>query len=129
MGQDKAELKILSDDAVFTSPWRSYTNWGWALYRQGDEPGARSKLERAEHFNPRYWPMKMNLGILEAEQGRRPEAIELFSEALQLEPGALDRGLTFQRPPDQRLDLGFVRRRAGDADELVQGVAGIRNDG
>jgi len=79
--------ELLSDDATFVSPWRSYTNWGWALYRQGHQAEARRKLERAEHFNPRYWPMKMNLGILEAEQGRRPEAIELLSEVLELGPG------------------------------------------
>ena len=29
----------------------------------------------------------MNLGILEAEQGRRPEAIKQFSGVLELEPG------------------------------------------
>jgi len=81
------QSEILADDPTFAAPWRAYTNWGWALYRLGDESGARHKLERAGHFNPRYWPTKMNLGILEAEQGRRPEAIELFSEVLELGPG------------------------------------------
>ena len=82
-----AQARILSDDATFASPWRSLTNWGWALYRLGDEPGARRKLERAEHFNPQYWPTQMNLGILEAERGRRPEAIAYFTNVLELEPG------------------------------------------
>lgn len=78
---------LLTDDATFSSPWRSLTNWGWALYRQGDEAEARHKLESALRFNPHYWPTHMNLGILEAEQGRRPEAIQHFSRVLELEPG------------------------------------------
>lgn len=79
--------KILTDDATFVSTWRSLTNWGWALYRKGDEQEARRKLERARELNPQYWPTHMNLGILEAEQGHRPEAIQHFQQVLALDAG------------------------------------------
>lgn len=78
---------ILADDATFDSPWRPLANWGWALYRQGNVQEARRKLERARHFNSRYWPTHLNLGILDAEQGHRPEAIRHFTQVLDLDPG------------------------------------------
>ena len=78
---------ILADDATFSSPWRALASWGWALYRQGNVQEARRKLERARHFNRYYWPIHMNLGILDAEQGHRPEAIRHFTQLLDLDPG------------------------------------------
>jgi len=78
---------ILADDATFSAPWRALANWGWALYRQGHVTEARTRLDRALRFNPQYWPTLMNLGILDAEQGRRPEAIQHFTRLLDLDPG------------------------------------------
>lgn len=78
---------ILADDATFSAPWRALANWGWALYRQGQVQEARNKLDHSLRFNPRYWPTLMNLGILDAEQGRRLEAIQRFTQVLDLDPG------------------------------------------
>jgi tetratricopeptide (TPR) repeat protein len=37
-------------------------------------------------MNPTYWPTLLNLGILESEQGRRPEAIQLFEAVISQRP-------------------------------------------
>jgi type IV pilus assembly protein PilF len=81
------QAKILYDDPTYVSPWRALANWGWADYKLGRVPQARERLEQAHGFNARYWPALLNLGILEAEQGRKPEAIVRFNETLELAPG------------------------------------------
>jgi tetratricopeptide (TPR) repeat protein len=78
--------KILYDDATW--PWRALTNWGWAAYKLGRVGEARRQLERSRDFHAPYWPTLLNLGILEAEQGHRVEAIRYFSDVLEIEPEA-----------------------------------------
>jgi tetratricopeptide (TPR) repeat protein len=48
---------------------------------------ARETFALTRRFNPAYWPALLNLGILESEQGRRPEAIQLFEAVLEQRPG------------------------------------------
>jgi len=79
--------KILYDDATFSSPWRALTNWGWADYKLGRVEEARRRLEYSRDFRARYWPTLLNLGILEAEQGHKVEAIRYFADVLEIEPG------------------------------------------
>jgi len=79
--------KILYDDPTFSSPWRALTNWGWAAYKLGRVEEARRQLEASRDFHARYWPTLLNLGILEAEQGHKVEAIRYFSDMLAIEPG------------------------------------------
>jgi type IV pilus assembly protein PilF len=86
-GECAEHAAILADDPTFSAPWKAYNVWGWALYEQADVKEAQVKLERARTLSPRYWPTLMNLGILEAEQGHRPEAIRHFAAVLELEPG------------------------------------------
>ena len=79
--------KILYDDATFPWPWRALTNWGWAAYKLGRVEEARRQLEYSRDFRARYWPTLLNLGILEAEQGHKVEAIGYFGDVLEIEPG------------------------------------------
>ena len=59
-----------------------------AAYRLGRVQEARGHLEASLDLNTRYWPTLLNLGILEAEQGHKVDAIRHFNELLALDPGA-----------------------------------------
>ena len=80
------QSKILYDDATFVWPWRALTNWGWAAYKLGRVEEARQQLEHSRKFRSHYWPTLLNLGILEAEQGHKVEAIRYFSNVLEVDP-------------------------------------------
>jgi Tfp pilus assembly protein PilF len=79
--------RILYDDPTFSTPWRALANWGWAAYKLGRVAEARQQLEYSRDFRARYWPTLLNLGILEAEQGHKVEAIRYFSDVLEIETG------------------------------------------
>lgn len=81
------QSELLFDDPTFVSPWRALTNRGWATYKLGRVAEAREDLERSREYSPGYWPTLLNLGILEAEQGRKLEAIRLYTRVLELRPG------------------------------------------
>jgi type IV pilus assembly protein PilF len=83
----RVEAQRLYDDPTYPAPWRALSNRGWAEYKLGRVADARETFALARKFNPTYWPALLNLGILESEQGRRPEAIQLFE------------ALVSQRPP------------------------------
>lgn len=82
----RAEAQHLFDDPTFPAPWRALSNRGWAEYRLGRVDEARETFALARKFNPVYAPALLNLGILEAEQGRRPEAIQLFEALIAQRP-------------------------------------------
>jgi Tfp pilus assembly protein PilF len=79
------QSKILYDDPTFAWPWRALTNWGWAAYKLGRVVEARQQLEHSLKFRAHYWPTLLNLGILEAEQGHKVEAIRYFSGVLEVD--------------------------------------------
>ena len=81
------ESERLYEDPTFVAPWRALTNMGWCQYRLGRVEQARDSLRLSLEYSPRYWPTLLDLGILEAEQGHRDEAIGLFEQMLALEPG------------------------------------------
>ncbi len=81
------EAKTLFDDPTYSATWRALTNRGWAEYKLGKRSDARETLEQALQFNGRYWPALLNLGILEAEQGRAVEAVGYFNRMIDLKPG------------------------------------------
>jgi tetratricopeptide (TPR) repeat protein len=83
--------QILVDDPTFPTPWRALTNLGWAQLRTGQEREARRNLELAISYHPRYWPALLNLGILEAGEGRRLEAIAYFQRVVEQARAARDR--------------------------------------
>jgi len=82
----RVEAQRLYDDPTFPGPWRALSNRGWAEYRLGRVEEARETFALSRKFNASYWPALLNLGILESEQGRRPEAIQLFEAVISLRP-------------------------------------------
>lgn len=104
---------VLADDATFTEPWKAYNSWGWALYELGQVKEARLKLDRSLALRPGYWPSLMNLGILEAEQGHRPEAIRHFTEVLESEPGPSATAEANYRLAEIYVSLGRRRQAVG----------------
>ena len=82
----RVEAQRLYDDPTFPGPWRALSNRGWAEYRLGHVDEARETFALTRKFNPAYWPALLNLGILESEQGRRPEAIQLFEAVISQRP-------------------------------------------
>ena len=85
------QSEILIDDPTYAQVWRSYANWGWAEYRMGNVTRGRELLNMVLQLRPHYWPARLNLGILEAEQGHKQEAIAEFSRILKgiRDPGAV----------------------------------------
>ena len=81
-----AEMQQLLDDPTFPGSWRALTNRGWAQFRLGRLGEARLDLEFALEQAGDYWPALLNLGILEAQEGHRLEAIALFDQMIELEP-------------------------------------------
>jgi type IV pilus assembly protein PilF len=83
-----AHSKVLAEDATFPAPSRALANQGWAELQLGRIDDARRSLEFGLDFDPGYWPVLLNLGILEMEQGRNREAIALFQKVLERRPGS-----------------------------------------
>jgi len=73
----------LIDDPTFPSPWRAYTNRGWAELQIGLLSDARKSFQEALAFKPNYWPAQLDLGILEAKSGRSLAAIVNFETVLE----------------------------------------------
>jgi len=82
----RVQAQRLYEDPTFPSPWRALSNRGWAEYRLGRVDEARETFALTRKFNASYCPALLNLGILESEQGRRPEAIQLFETVISLRP-------------------------------------------
>ncbi len=83
----RGEAERLYADPTFPEPWRALSNRGWAEYQLGRVDQARATFALARKFNPVYWPALLNLGILESEQGNRPEAIQFYEAVLAQRPG------------------------------------------
>jgi tetratricopeptide (TPR) repeat protein len=98
--------QILVDDPTFATPWRALTNLGWAQLRTGQAREARRNLELAIGYHPRYWPALLNLGILEAGEGRRLEAIAYFQRVVESKPGPLATAEAHYRIAETLIALG-----------------------
>ncbi len=79
--------QVLVDDPTFPAPWTALTNRGWAELQLGRRADARASLEEALAFRPRYWPARLNLGILENNEGHRLAAIVNFEYVLERDLG------------------------------------------
>jgi Tfp pilus assembly protein PilF len=99
-------LERLLDDPTFAGPWRALTNLGWAEYRLGRFDAAHRHLTLAVDHRPDHWPARLNLGILEAERGRRAEAIAHFQRVLRDDPGALAEAEVRFRLAEQLVSAG-----------------------
>jgi tetratricopeptide (TPR) repeat protein len=85
--QSIAEAQILIDDPLFSTPWQAHNNQGWAQLQLERVREARANFERALDYRHQYWPTHLNLGILEAREGQKLEAIEQFRAVLDSKVG------------------------------------------
>lgn len=83
----REQAEILVDDPTFAWPWLAHTNLGWAAYKMGDLKTARENLQVALDYRENYWPARLNLGILEAEQKHHRVALDQFRQVLAEQPG------------------------------------------
>jgi len=79
----------LIDEPTFPRPWLALTNKGYAQLKLGRYADARQSLELALDYHEQYWRAILNLAILDAEEGKRLEAIERLEDVAALEPGPL----------------------------------------
>jgi Tfp pilus assembly protein PilF len=100
------EAQLLVDDPTFPQPWTALTNQGWAFSQLHRRAEAREALEHALEYNERYWRAHLNLGILDAEEGKRVEAIERFERVLALAPGPLGTAEANYRAAEIYVSLG-----------------------
>lgn len=82
-----AQSHMLLQDPTFPVPWKALTNQGWAELQLGRLADARRTLELAVQYHENYWQAILNLGILEAKEGNRLDALEQFEKVLALGPG------------------------------------------
>jgi type IV pilus assembly protein PilF len=82
------QCKTLIDDPTYEAPWRALTNRGWGLFKLGRTEEARLAFDQAREYRHQYWPATLALAILEAETGKRLEAIRLYREIIAQGPGA-----------------------------------------
>lgn len=78
------QAQLLIDDPTFPQPWTALTNKGFALIKLERRADARAALVQAVEYNDRYWRAHLNLGILDAEEGKRIDAIERFERVVTL---------------------------------------------
>jgi Tfp pilus assembly protein PilF len=124
--------EILLDDATFAKPWSALNNLGWSQYRLGETQEARANLELASEYNERYWPALLNLGILEASEGRRLEALGLFQRVFDLDPGPLALAEAHYRSAEIFLAIGqqekAVRHLVAAAESKPNGQWGEKSE-
>lgn len=105
--------QALIDDPTFPKPWDALCNKGYALMMLKRRPEARQALEFALEYHERYWRAHLNLGILDAQEGKRLDAMERFERVLQLGAGPLAVAEVNYRMAEIYLSLGN-RERAVD---------------
>ena len=98
--------QVLIDDPTFPAPWKAFTNKGWAELQLGHTQEARASFEEALAFQPRYWPARLNLGILDAKEGRRLQAIVNFEKVLERNIGRSVEAETNYRLGEAYVSLG-----------------------
>ena len=96
----------LLEDPTFPVPWKALANKGWAQYKLGQAAEARKSLELALEYHPEFWPAQLSLAVVDAEQGRRLEAIEGFERVLKDEPGPLAEAEANYRLAEIYISLG-----------------------
>jgi Tfp pilus assembly protein PilF len=102
--------QVLVDDPTFPLPWAALTNKGYALMQLGRNAEAREALELALEYHERYWRALLNLAILDAQEGKRVDAIERFERVLGLGPGPLGSAETNYRIAEIYISLGNRER-------------------
>lgn len=108
-----AQSDILIDDASYPTPWRPLANRGWAQLQLGRDGEARRSLDRSLEYSPGFWPAALSLAILEAQSGRPLEAVGLFQELLNKEPGPSAESEVNYRLAEVYISLGNRKRALG----------------
>lgn len=98
--------QFLIDDPAFGAPWKAYTNKGWAEFKMGRTAEARISFSEALAFRPDYWPARLNLGILDAQEGHKLEAIMNFEKVLERNVGPSAQAETHYRLGETYVTLG-----------------------
>jgi Tfp pilus assembly protein PilF len=122
----------LVDDPTFPKPWEPLTNKGWALMQLDRPTEARKALELALEYHDRYWRAQLNLGILEAREGNRLDAMERFDRVLDLGVGPLARAETNFRLAEIYISLGnrdrAVEHLVAASEQRPSGTWGKRSE-
>ena len=100
------QYQILIDDPTFSAPWRAYSNKGWAELQLGHTQEARDSLEEALAYRPTYWPARLNLGILDKQEGRDLQAIVNFERVLERKVGRSAEAETHYRLGETYVSMG-----------------------
>lgn len=82
------QAQALMADPTFVAPWQALNNRGWAEFQLGRLDAAEASFLEAIEYHPRYWPSRLNLGILASERGDKREAVEHYTEVLERSPDA-----------------------------------------
>jgi tetratricopeptide (TPR) repeat protein len=104
------QAKILIDDPTFPKPWEALCNKGYALMMLNRLDEARQALELALEYHERYWRAQLNLGILDAQEGKRLDAMARFERVLALGAGPLAVAEVNYRMAEIYLSLGNRER-------------------
>ena len=107
------QSQILIDDPTFAAPWTAYSNRGWAELQLGHVVEARRSFEEALAFRPTYWPARLNLGILDNQEGRQLQAIVNFEMVL-------ERKLRKSAESETQYRLGATYISLGRRDKAVE---------
>ena len=108
-----AESQVLIDDPTFPAPWQALANRGVAELQLARLPAARQSLEEALEFNPGFWKATLSLAKLEAQAGRRLEAVGLYQELLSQELSPSAESEASYRLAEVYISLGKRRRAMG----------------
>ena len=93
-------------DATFAAPWKALTNKGYALYKLGRRAEAREALGQALEYHEHFWPARLDLAILDQDEGRHLEALEGLEAVLGEKPGGIARAEVNYRMATIYISLG-----------------------
>jgi len=105
-----AESDVLIDDPTFATPWRAFTNRGWAQLKLERRALARESFEDALEFHPDYWPALLNLGILAQIEGDYVGSLRSLEGVLSLAPGGGPEAEVHYRLAEAYVSLGHRER-------------------
>ncbi|MEE2828788.1 MAG: tetratricopeptide repeat protein [Myxococcota bacterium] len=99
-----ASLKLAAEDPEYRQPARARHNLGWAYYSKGDYQTARSEYHEVLRRFPLFCPSIRNLGHVDEAEGKLPDALARYAQAVACDPTDLKSRLS-QGIVEARLDL------------------------
>lgn len=101
-----AGAEELLADPTFPVPWKALANKGWAQYKLGRAREARKSLELALDYYDGFWPARLSLAVIDAEEGKRLDAIRNLEAVLQERTGPLAEAEANYRLAEIYISLG-----------------------